>query len=150
MIDALRGEIAGQGLSADVQVTRCGSLGRCGRGPNMVVYPEGASYSGVRPADVAELVRDQLNAGKVVERLLSDAGVLPDDLQQSINGFRESRTPLTAIELDAFSTVGAEADAPRVAQTLGADPRAGYTESREPTRSYAPMWPVAQVVRAHA
>jgi len=152
VIEALRGEIVRQGLSADVQVTTCGSLGLCGRGPNMVVYPEGVWYSGVRPADVAEFVRDHLKAGKVVERLLSgdqaavraeidenkkrmlaafkardDAGVLPDDLQQSLNGFRESRALLTAIEFDTFSAVGAGADAPTVAQTLGTDPRATET-----------------------
>jgi len=152
VIAALRGEIVRQGLSADVQVTTCGSLGLCGRGPNMLVYPDGVWYSGVRPADVAELVRDHLKAGKVVERLLSgdqaavraeidenkkkmlaafkardDAGALPEDLQQSLNGFRESRVLLTAIELDAFSAVGTGADAQAVANKLGTDPRA--TES---------------------
>jgi (2Fe-2S) ferredoxin/SAM-dependent methyltransferase len=152
VIEALHGEIARQGLNADVQVTTCGSLGLCGRGPNMVVYPEGVWYSGVKPGDVAQIVRDHLKEGKVVERLLSGdraavraeidenkkkmlaafkardvAGVLPDDLQQSINGFRESRALLTAIELDTFSAVGAGADAQTVARKLGTDPRA--TES---------------------
>jgi len=149
VIEALRGEIARQGLSADIQVTTCGSLGLCGRGPNMVVYPEGVWYSGVKPGDVAQIVCDHLKEGKVVERLLSGdraavraeidenkkkmlaafkardvAGVLPDDLQQSINGFRESRALLTAIELDTFSAVGAGADAQTVARKLGTDPRA--------------------------
>jgi (2Fe-2S) ferredoxin/SAM-dependent methyltransferase len=152
VIEALRGEIARQGLSADVQVTTCGSLGLCGRGPNMVVYPEGVWYSGVQPGDVAEIVRNHLGNGRVVQRLVSgdqptvraeiddnkkkmlaafkardEAGALPDDLQQAINGFRESRALLTAIELDAFSAVGAGADAKTVAQKLGTDPRA--TES---------------------
>jgi SAM-dependent methyltransferase len=54
-----------------------------------------------------------------------DAGVLPDDLQQSINGFRESRALLTAIELDIFSALGDDgADATAAAATIGADPRA--------------------------
>jgi (2Fe-2S) ferredoxin/SAM-dependent methyltransferase len=152
VIEAFRGEIVRQGLSADVQVTTCGSLGLCGRGPNMVVYPEGVWYSGVKPADVAEIVRDHLREGRVVQRLVSgdqptvraeidlnkkrmlaafkardEAGALPDDLQQSINGFRESRALLTAIELDAFSAVGTGADAKTVAGTLGTDARA--TES---------------------
>jgi (2Fe-2S) ferredoxin/SAM-dependent methyltransferase len=152
VIEAMRGEIVRQGLSADVQVTTCGSLGLCTRGPNMVVYPEGIWYSGVQPADVAEIVHAHLKEGRVVERLLSgdrpairaeidtnkqkmlaafrardEAGALPDDLQQAFNGFRESRALLTAIELDAFSAVGTGADAPTVAARLGTDPRA--TES---------------------
>ncbi len=152
VIEALRGEIAKQGLSADVQVTTCGSLGLCTRGPNMVVYPEGVWYSGVKPGDVAQIVGDHLKKGRVVGRLVSgdqatvraeidtnkkkmlaafkardEVGALPDDLQQTINGFRESRALLTAIELDAFSAVGTGADAKTVAGKLGADPRA--TES---------------------
>jgi (2Fe-2S) ferredoxin/predicted O-methyltransferase YrrM len=152
VIETLRGEIAKQGLNADVQVTTCGSLGLCTRGPNMIVYPEGVWYSGVQPGDVAAIVRDHLKEGRVVDRLVSgdpptvraeidtnkqkmlaafkmrdEAGALPDDLQQSINGFRESRVLLTAIELDAFTAVGAGADAKTVAQTLRTDPRA--TES---------------------
>ena len=152
VIEALRAEVAKQGLSAEVHVTTCGSLGLCGRGPNMVVYPEGVWYSGVQPGDVAELVREQFGRGKVVERLRSgdqptvraeidenrkkmlaafkardEAGALPDDLQQTINGFRESRALLTAVELDVFSAVGSGGDAPTVAVQLGTDPRA--TES---------------------
>ena len=152
VIEALRREIGRQGLGADVQVTTCGSLGLCERGPNMVVYPEGVWYSRVRPEDVAELVREHLANGKVVERLVSgdqpavraeidgnaqkrlaalrardEAGVLPDDLQQAIRGFQDSRVLLTAIELDLFTAVGAGASAAAVAGRLGTDPRA--TES---------------------
>ena len=43
----------------------------CGRGPNMVVYPEGVWYSGVQPADVEEIVREHFGSGRVVERLRS-------------------------------------------------------------------------------
>ncbi len=152
VIDAMRREIAQQGLSAEVQVTTCGSLGLCTRGPNMVVYPEGVWYSGVKPADVTQIVREHLGAGRVVERLLSgeqhavraelddnkkkmlaaarardEAGALPDDLHRAFNGFRESRVLLTGIELDVFSAVGTGGDAQAVAGKLGTDPRA--TES---------------------
>jgi (2Fe-2S) ferredoxin/2-polyprenyl-3-methyl-5-hydroxy-6-metoxy-1,4-benzoquinol methylase len=148
-IAALRRELARQGLADTVQVTTCGSLGLCGRGPNMVVYPEGVWYSGVKPGDVEEIVREHLAGGRVVERLSSgpkpalrdeiddnkkkmlaafaardEAGALPDDLRQSFNGFRESRVLLTAIELDVFTAVGDGADAATVAGELGADPRA--------------------------
>jgi len=36
VIEALRREVAVQGLSDAVQVTTCGSLGLCERGPNLV------------------------------------------------------------------------------------------------------------------
>ena len=149
MIEALRRELAEQGLAGEVQVTACGSLGLCERGPNMVVYPEGVWYSGVRPEDVPELVREHFGGGRVVERLRSgdravvrgeiegnrermlgalrardSAGVLPDDFQQTLRGFQESRALLTAIELDLFTAVGGGADAPAVARALGTDPRA--------------------------
>lgn len=149
VIAALRREIGRQGLADQVQVTTCGSLGLCGRGPNMVVYPDGVWYSTVRPPDVEEIVREHLAEGRVVERLSSgdgatvraeiddnkrrrlasqaardEAGALPDDLQQSINGFRESRALLTAIELDVFTAVGEGADAPTAARRLDTDPRA--------------------------
>ena len=152
VLAALRRELATHGLADQVQVTTCGSLGLCDRGPNLVVYPEGIWYSGVRPGDAAEIVRDHLAGGHVVERLASgsreavraeidanrakmlaalraqeEAGALPEELSQAMNGFRESRVLLTAIELDLFSAVGDGADAGTVARKLATDPRA--TES---------------------
>ena len=59
----------------EVQITTCGSLGVCERGPNLVVYPEGVWYSGVRPEDVPELVESHFVQGRPVERLVNrDAG----------------------------------------------------------------------------
>ncbi len=49
VLDALRKEVAAKGLMDVVQVTTCGSLGMCERGPNTVVYPEGVWYAGVGP-----------------------------------------------------------------------------------------------------
>ncbi len=71
VLDALRREIAAQGLANDVQITTCGSLGMCERGPNMVVYPEGIWYSGVQVADVPELVREHFKNGRPLERLVN-------------------------------------------------------------------------------
>ena len=130
VVDALRGEVAAQGLADQVQITACGSLGLCERGPNIVVYPEGVWYSGVTAGDVPELVRSHFHDGNPVERLVNRdvqavrveiesnkskmqagmkakdaAGALPDDLAQTIRGFQDSRAVLTGIELDAFSAV---------------------------------------------
>jgi (2Fe-2S) ferredoxin/predicted O-methyltransferase YrrM len=149
IIEALRREAAAHGLHDKVMVTGCGSLGLCERGPNMVVYPEGVWYSGVRLEDVAEIVTSHFEQGVPVRRLLNtdpaavkneiginrsrflqslrtreQAGMLPDDLNQTIRGFQESRVILTAIELDAFTAVGKGATAAQAAATMGSNPDA--------------------------
>jgi hypothetical protein len=52
------------------------------------------------------------------------AGVLPDELNDRIRGFQESRAVLTALELDLFTAVGDGAGATEVAARLHTDPRA--------------------------
>lgn len=49
--------------------------------------------------------------------------MLPEDLDQRIRAFQESRVLLTAIELDLFEALGPGATAADVAGTLGSDPR---------------------------
>lgn len=84
VLEALRKELAAQGLMNDVQVTTCGSLGMCERGPNMVVYPEGIWYSGVQIADVPELVREQFSNGRPLERLVNrDAAALKKEVEEN-------------------------------------------------------------------
>jgi (2Fe-2S) ferredoxin len=84
VLEALRKELAAQGLMNDVQVTTCGSLGMCERGPNMVVYPEGIWYSGVQVADVPELVREQFSNGRPLERLVNrDASLLKKEIEEN-------------------------------------------------------------------
>ncbi len=149
VIEALRAEVAKQGLASEVQITACGSIGLCERGPNMIVYPEGTWYSGVTPGDVPEIVRKHLAKGVIVERLANrdaaalraeinenkrkylaalqakdEAGLLPDDLTEAIRAFQPSRVLLTAIELDIFTAIGAGAAAAEVAAKISADPRA--------------------------
>ena len=149
VLEALRREVVARGLEDEVQVTACGSLGLCEQGPNLVVYPEGIWYSGVAPADVAEIVRSHFQEDTPVERLARTdpavlraeilhnrekmfagrrardaAGVLPDDLNDRIRGFQESRVVLTALELDLFTAVGEGARAAQAAATLHTDPRA--------------------------
>jgi (2Fe-2S) ferredoxin/predicted O-methyltransferase YrrM len=149
VIDELRAEVARRGLAGSVQVTTCGSIGLCERGPNMVVYPEGTWYSGVQASDIRELVESHFLHGRVLERLANTdpaalrdeisenrarmiearrrhdaSGALPDDLQQTIRAFQDSRAILTAIELDVFTAVGSGAAAREVAETIAADARA--------------------------
>ena len=54
----------------DVKVTRMGCTVQHGRGPIVIVYPDGVWYAGVSPGDVDEIVRDHLVCGTPVERLI--------------------------------------------------------------------------------
>ncbi|HXH28260.1 MAG TPA: (2Fe-2S) ferredoxin domain-containing protein, partial [Candidatus Polarisedimenticolia bacterium] len=65
-----RKEFVRQAVPATVKETPCICFGLCSAGPNVIVYPDGVVYSGVRPRDVAEIVREHLRRGRVVERLL--------------------------------------------------------------------------------
>lgn len=67
---ALQAEIIKQGLDDEVQVTTTDSIGMCGRGPNLIVYPEGLWYTGVTPEAAVEIVREHFKGGRPVERLL--------------------------------------------------------------------------------
>jgi len=65
-----RRQFVRQALPASVKDTACICFGLCTYGPNVIIYPDGVVYSGVRPQDVAEIVRDHLVGGRIVERLL--------------------------------------------------------------------------------
>jgi len=63
-------ELKKQGLENEVKVVRTGCFGLCEAGPIMVIYPEGAFYSHVQPADVPEIVSEHLLKGRLVDRLI--------------------------------------------------------------------------------
>jgi (2Fe-2S) ferredoxin len=65
----LKRAVAEAGLKDRVRVNHSGCLDQCGHGPMVVVYPEAVWYAGVRPEDVAEIVREHLAGGRPVERL---------------------------------------------------------------------------------
>lgn len=149
MLDALRREINARGLADEVQITACGSLGLCESGPNLIVYPEGIWYSEVTAEDVAEIVQSHFQKGLPVTRLIRTdiaglraeiltnrdkmlqarraheaAGALPDELNDRIRAFQESRVILTALELDLFTVVGDGGSAEAIAAKMGTDARA--------------------------
>jgi len=79
--EKFRAELRARNLLGEIHITSCGSLGTCGHGPNMVVYPDGTWYSGVKVEDVAEIIEQHLIKGKVVERL---AWLDTDELKKTI------------------------------------------------------------------
>jgi len=149
VLQAFDRELSAQGLDNEVQVTTCGCLGLCDDGPIMITYPDGIWYRKVREEDVPEIVSSHLRPDKVVSRLAwtdsqamkaqatehrddyramvkarDEAGILPDDVHETIRAFMPSRAVLTALELDIFSAVASGASAEGLAQTIHADPRA--------------------------
>lgn len=62
--------IAEAGLDAEVKVITTGCFGLCASGPVVVVYPEGAFYQKITPADVKEIVEEHIIKGRIVSRLL--------------------------------------------------------------------------------
>jgi 3-hydroxy-5-methyl-1-naphthoate 3-O-methyltransferase len=145
----LEQELILQGLDDEVQVTTCGCLSLCDDGPVMVVYPGGVWYHMIKADDVHEIVKSHLRGGQVVSRLVwsddramktqaiehrnhyraivkarDEAGTLPDNLNDMIRGYQASRTVLTALELDVFSSVGEGECAECIARKIHADSRA--------------------------
>ncbi len=67
--DVLTRELQQQGLAGEVEVISTGCMGMCEIGPMLVMHPEGVFYQKVKVADVAEIVREHLLKGRVVQRL---------------------------------------------------------------------------------
>ena len=75
VLTAFLNEIDESGIGDEVQVTTCGCLGICGRGPNVVVYPGGTWYSGVGPDQVKLIVNGHfINNTPVEELTIKDSG----------------------------------------------------------------------------
>jgi (2Fe-2S) ferredoxin len=57
------------GMNGEVRIDSVGCLGLCKHGPNVVVYPGGSWYLGLREEDVPEVVERHLKGGEPIERL---------------------------------------------------------------------------------
>ena len=65
-------------LDNEVKIVRTGCFGLCAEGPIVIVYPEGAMYTMVKPEDVKEIVEEHLLKGRLVKRLLAGNKELKD------------------------------------------------------------------------
>lgn len=66
-------ELDQRGLYNKVMLTSTGCMGPCNQGVNVLVYPEGIMYGGVRQADIPAIIDEHLVGGKPVESLLMPA-----------------------------------------------------------------------------
>ena len=62
--------LAEKGLDKEVKMVRTGCFGLCAAGPVVIVYPEGAFYSGITVEDVDTIVEEHLIKGRIVTKLL--------------------------------------------------------------------------------
>jgi (2Fe-2S) ferredoxin len=72
-IKALKRALNERDLRGQVMITKIDCLDQCGRGPVMVVYPDGVWYGGVDEKCAREIVTEHLEEGRAVEkRILHD------------------------------------------------------------------------------
>ena len=64
-------------LGIRISATRCQGL--CQQGPNVIVYPEGVAYHGVRLADVDAIVEEHLRGGRPITSLMETPEPAPEE-----------------------------------------------------------------------
>ena len=72
LYDALKKELAEQGVADEAQVVRTGCFGFCEKGPIVKVLPDETFYVTVQAADAKEIVAEHVVKGRPVKRLLYD------------------------------------------------------------------------------
>ena len=72
MRDYAKQRVKALGLNGEggVRINSAGCLGRCDKGPAVVVYPQGIWYTWIDEQDIDDIVEQHLRQGQVVERLL--------------------------------------------------------------------------------
>ncbi len=66
---ALKIKLAEAGLHKQYRINRAGCLGQCEHGPNVVIYPQGIWYGGVRVEDIDEIIDESILNERIIERL---------------------------------------------------------------------------------
>jgi len=72
LIENLRREIKSKDCQKKYLVTKTSCMGRCGEGPNVIVYPDGIFYRDVEAKDAAELVEEHFVNDRLVSRLVDN------------------------------------------------------------------------------
>jgi sirohydrochlorin cobaltochelatase len=72
LIENLRREIKARDCQKKYAVTKTSCMGRCGEGPNVIVYPDGIFYRDVTPNDAEELVEEHFVNDRLVSRLVDN------------------------------------------------------------------------------
>ena len=84
IMEEMQKQLVANKIQNEVKVIKTGCFGFCEKGPIMVIYPEGATYSRVKVKDVTEIVEEHLIKGRIVKRLLlSEKGT--EDVARSLD-----------------------------------------------------------------
>jgi NADH:ubiquinone oxidoreductase subunit F (NADH-binding)/(2Fe-2S) ferredoxin/NAD-dependent dihydropyrimidine dehydrogenase PreA subunit len=70
VIDAVRKELARQGLDKNIRLRTTGCHGFCEQGPIMVIEPGNTFYCHLTPEDAREIVGKTVKKGEIIKRLL--------------------------------------------------------------------------------
>ncbi len=81
IVEKLGEELKKHELEKEVQVVKTGCFGLCEAGPIVIVYPEGAFYSRVKPEDVERIAEEHLLKGRIVTDLLFKDSVEADKIK---------------------------------------------------------------------
>ncbi len=71
-------ELDKRGLKGRVRANMAGCLDQCEHGPNLVIYPQGIWYGGVRIEDVPRIIDETIVKAVVLEDLVIADGCLND------------------------------------------------------------------------
>ena len=85
IIEELNVQLVKNKLDKEVRVVKTGCFGLCELGPIMIVYPEGAFYSQVKPEDAKEIVEEHILKGRIVTRLLYQETVIDENTIKNLN-----------------------------------------------------------------
>lgn len=69
LVEAFKTSLKDRNLQVEIRAQKAGCLDVCGKGPALVVYPEGVFYGNVQLTDVEEIVESHLVNNQTVERL---------------------------------------------------------------------------------
>lgn len=71
LMAALQAELKAKGLADEVKVLETPRIGDCGKGPEILVYPENYHYIGLSEKDIPFLVEEQFLKGRPISSLLA-------------------------------------------------------------------------------
>lgn len=69
LVQAFKDAIQASGEVKKIRIQKAGCLDFCGKGPTMVIYPEGVFYGNVQLSDVEEITNKHLIENEIVSRL---------------------------------------------------------------------------------
>ena len=61
------------------RINRAGCLGQCEHGPNLVIYPQGIWYAGIKLEDIDEILENSILDDYIIDRLLLNKQVKETD-----------------------------------------------------------------------